>query len=103
MPELSKLDAAERLAEVVEKAAPYELEEIYAELFPEQQSTHSPVASDIARYIRMGIEAEEIVDLWNVVFPQDHHGITSRPTPFTTTKRRSISATDCPKLLPSSE
>ncbi|MHC5541359.1 hypothetical protein ACYOEI_24320 [Singulisphaera rosea] len=27
----------------------------------------------MARHIRDGLEAEEIVDLWNVVFPTDRH------------------------------
>ena len=32
-----------------------------------------PPASEIARQIRGGLEAEEIVDLWNVVFPEDRN------------------------------
>jgi hypothetical protein len=73
MPALSKNQAAERLAEVVEKAKATALAEIYAELFPEQPAVAPPCASDLARHIRSGLEAEEIVDLWNVVFPQDRN------------------------------
>jgi hypothetical protein len=73
MPALSKDEAAEKLAEGVEKAKPSNLAEIYAELFPEKPSSTPPVASDIAKHIRNGLEAEEIVDLWNVVFPEDRH------------------------------
>ncbi len=47
--------------------------EIYSELFPERSSPTSPPASEIARQIRGGLEAEEIVDLWNVVFPEDRN------------------------------
>lgn len=73
MPVLSRNAATERLATDVERARPSDLPEIYAELFPEGPRGTTPVASEIARLIRSGIEAEEIVDLWNVVFPEDHN------------------------------
>lgn len=73
MPALSRTEAAERLASGVERARPSDLPEIYAELFPERPPGSTPVASEIARLIRGGIEAEEMVDLWNVVFPEDRH------------------------------
>jgi hypothetical protein len=73
MPELSTHAAAARLAEVVEKSKANALGEIYAELFPEKCSPSSPDANDMARHIRNGLEAEEIVDLWNVVFPEDRN------------------------------
>jgi hypothetical protein len=73
MPAISKDEAAEKLAKGVEKARPIDLAEIYSELFPERPSPPSPVAGDIARHIRSGLEAEEIVDLWNVVFPEDRN------------------------------
>ena len=73
MPALSKVEAAEKLARVVEKAKPSTLVEIYAELFPDKPLPTSPVASEIVRHIRNGLEVEEIVDLWNVVFPDDHN------------------------------
>ena len=69
MPALSTNEAAERLAVAVESARPSDLPEIHAELFPEVPLTNPPVASELARHIRSGLEAEEIVDLWNVVFP----------------------------------
>ena len=49
------------------------LPEIYAELFPEGSPGAPAVASEIARQIRAGLEAEEMVDLWNVVFPEDRN------------------------------
>lgn len=73
MPELSTNEAAEKLARAVEQAKPGTLGEVYAELFPEKPSPSPPAASDIARQIRSGLEAEEIVDLWNVLFPDDHN------------------------------
>ncbi len=73
MPTISLPEAAERLAEGVEKANPSDLAEFYSELFPEELSPTPPVASDIAKHIRSGLEPEELVDLWNVVFPEDRH------------------------------
>ena len=73
MPAVSKVEAAERLAAGVERAKPSQLPEIYAELFPEGAPAAPPIASEIARHIRGGLEAEEIVDLWNVVFPEDRN------------------------------
>lgn len=72
MPALSTKEAAENLARAVEKAKPGTLREVYAELFPEEPSPIPLAAGDIARQIRSGLEAEEIVDLWNVLFPDDH-------------------------------
>lgn len=73
MPALSMAEAAEKLAKGVEKAKPTNLAEIHSELFPEEPRPASPVASEIVNHIREGLEAEEIVDLWNVVFPEDRH------------------------------
>ena len=73
MPSLSRDEATEKLARGVEKAKPTDLPEIYSELFPESSATAPTVASEIAKYIRSGLEAEEIVDLWNVVFPEDRN------------------------------
>jgi hypothetical protein len=73
MPALKKNQAVERLAQVVEKAKPTALVEIYAELFPEKPRATVLSAADLARHVRSGLEAEEIVDLWNVVFPADRN------------------------------
>lgn len=73
MPALSRDQAAEKLAEVVENAKPTALAEIYAELFPEKSAPAKPSAPELAVHIRSGLEAEEIVDLWNVVFPADRN------------------------------
>jgi hypothetical protein len=73
MPTLSRNEAAEKLARGVEKAKSSALPEIYSELFPEKVSACPPVAIELARHVRSGLEAEEIVDLWNVVFPEDRN------------------------------
>ena len=73
MPVLPTNEAAEKLASAVERAKTSTLEEIYSELFPDQTSSTMPAACDIVRHIRGGLAAEEIVDLWNVVFPEDRN------------------------------
>lgn len=71
MPAVSTHEAAERLAECVELAKPAVLPEIYAELFPEKPAPATLSAANLAQQVRSGLEAEELVDLWNVVFPED--------------------------------
>jgi hypothetical protein len=73
MPALSKIEAVEKLANIAGQAKQSALIEIYAELFPEAPLTTSPDAKEIVRCIRGGLEVEEIVDLWNVIFPEDRH------------------------------
>lgn len=71
MPTIPTAEAAEKLAKNVEQARPHILTEIYNELFPRETMPASTTASGLAEYIRNGLEPEEIVDLWNVVFPRD--------------------------------
>lgn len=73
MPALSTHEAAERLAKVVETARPTILSEIKAELFPEKPAAGALSAADLVKYVRTDIEAEELVSLWNVVFPADRN------------------------------
>lgn len=75
MPVIPKKEAAERLAEAVEKASSDDLVEFYGELFPENSlpdvsgAKAAILAKELAAHIRGGIEPEEVVDLWHVVFP----------------------------------
>jgi hypothetical protein len=73
MPAISTAEATEKLARGVEGAKVSHLAEIFSELFPEDAVPDSLIADDIVRHIRDGLAAEEIVDLWNVVFPEDRH------------------------------
>lgn len=73
MPAVSTNEAAERLAKVVEKAKLNTLTEIYAELFPDKPAVAVQSAADLAQHVRSGLDAEELVDLWNVVFPADRN------------------------------
>ncbi len=73
MPAIEKSLAAEKLAEFVEKSNPSTLAAIYAEIYPEQSIPATLSATDIARHVRDELLAEEIVDLWNVIFPADRN------------------------------
>ena len=70
MHEISLADAAERIAAFAEGAAPDYLAELAGELTPERPRREGVCAADLARRIRGGLEAEELVDLWNVAFPR---------------------------------
>lgn len=81
MSTIVKQQAISELAKAVGKACPDDLAEIYNELFPEAPITEdetkqnpSAVARRIAAHIDGGLEVEEILDLWNVVFPS-HRGV----------------------------
>lgn len=73
MPSIPISEAAEKVAEQVGRLGPSHLIEVYAELHPTRPVGPAPSAEVIAQQIRDGLEAEEIVDLWNVVFPRDRH------------------------------
>jgi hypothetical protein len=79
MPAITTDRAVHLLTEAVEKAPPDDLVEIYNELFPEEPTTESaarnapgPLVQRAAGHISRGLEIEEILDLWNVVFPEHH-------------------------------
>lgn len=77
MPVIPRSEAVERLAKAVERAPSEDLVEIYGELYPEKSppAVSGPKAESLAKRmasrIREGVEPEEIVDLWNVIFPSD--------------------------------
>ena len=67
-------EAVERLAKAVELSSPDHLLQIYTELHPANPypdvtgEKAGRLAKELAAAIRKGIEPEEVVDLWNVVF-----------------------------------
>ncbi len=79
MSAIRKSEAVEKLAAAVSTASCDTLAEIYTELFPERQAPDvsgargKAVTEELVRYVRNGLEPEEIVALWNVVFPADRH------------------------------
>jgi hypothetical protein len=79
MPAVSKGEAVDRIVKAVEQAPADDLAEIYTELFSDRQAPDATgpalarLVTQIVDHIRQGIEPEEIVDLWNVVFPEDRN------------------------------
>ena len=76
MAAIKKKEAEDRLAEVVKCANLDDLVEIHNEVFPEEPITGDQINEDpsvlsekIVAHIDSGLEVEEILDLWNVVFP----------------------------------
>ncbi len=76
MTTITKQQAIDRLAEAVKKAHRDDLVEIHNELFPEHpviedagKESDSALVAKIVAHIDGGLEVEEILDLWNVVFP----------------------------------
>jgi len=79
MSAVPKQEAIERLANAVEKAASDDLVQYFTELHPADPlpdvtgTGAGLLAEQLAAEIRAGIEPEEVVDLWNVVFPADRY------------------------------
>lgn len=76
MATIPRLEAIGRLTQAVEAAGVDDLVEIYNELFPEGPINGDNTSADrpalvnkIVAHIASGLEVEEIVDLWNVIFP----------------------------------
>lgn len=76
MPAITKKKAVEALVTEVEKAHADDLVEIHNELFPSEPTTEAEVGHDllalrakILEHIKGGLEVEEILDLWGVIFP----------------------------------
>ncbi len=77
MPAISAFEAVETLIRAVEAMSSDDLREFYNELFPSESSVPaSPGNGDAAdrsmiiERLKRGIEIEEILDLWNVAFPE---------------------------------
>jgi hypothetical protein len=82
MPAVSRERAVELLTEAVKRAPADDLVEISYELFPETPvsedeaaKNRSALVDQIVGHMSNGLEAEEIVDLWNVIFPE-HWGVS---------------------------
>jgi hypothetical protein len=77
MPDLSPREAVEKLIEAVGRMNPDDLLDFHNELFPrERRSELSPPDSGVGdrrkilEYLGRGLEIEEILDFWNVAFPE---------------------------------
>jgi hypothetical protein len=71
MPSLPESEAVESLACAVEQATPSVLAEVEAELFPPAGQLGIRIGPDLAAAIRGGLAPEVLVELWNVLRPQD--------------------------------
>jgi hypothetical protein len=76
MAEIARDQAVQRLTQALPPMGPDDLAEVYNELFPTQPATVNQARQERARlldritdHIRLGLQPEEIVALWNVVFP----------------------------------
>lgn len=72
MPDLNCHDAGERLASAIQAASAGTLREIASDLLTESHAEPARLADELAATVRRGVEPELLVDLWNVVFPEDH-------------------------------
>lgn len=77
MATITTQNALERITEAVGKAHPDDLAEIYNELFPEAPATEDSAKANrtvllerIVKHIDSGLEVQEVLDLWNVIFPR---------------------------------
>jgi hypothetical protein len=78
MAQISRQQAVQKLAHEVASMRPDDLAEVYNELFPGQPTTEdqarqnkSRLLDRISDHIHRGLQPEEIVDLWSVVFSKD--------------------------------
>ena len=79
MPEITRDQAVQRLVPEIASMGPGDLAEVYNELFPTEPTTleqarqnRSRVLGRVNDHINQGLYPEEIVSLWNVVFPKDY-------------------------------
>lgn len=78
MPVVSTDEALDLLTKQVEdKLGSDDLLEVYNELFPDNPYTEEeveddawPLSEQITDYINRGLEAEEIIELWSLIFPK---------------------------------
>ena len=77
MATVPKKQAVEQLRQAVGVAGADDLVEIYNELFPEKPTNLSEVERNpstfvkrILAHIDSGLEVQEILDLWNVIYPK---------------------------------
>ena len=78
MAAIKKDQALSKLTAAIHAMRPDEIADVYNELFPENPSRPSEINGDLPKfekkifdYIEKGLEVEEILDLWRVVFPKD--------------------------------
>jgi hypothetical protein len=74
MSEIAVSEATLKLSDAIRGMGENDLIEVYGELFPEQPTPEGGIESTkekVFDYLHHGLEIEEVLDLWNVVFPKD--------------------------------
>lgn len=78
MPTINVDVATEKLSHAVEEMHADDLLQVYNELFPDKPVAEDEASCDVGSLVKQivdhisgGLEPEEVVDLWNVVFPRD--------------------------------
>ena len=78
MPAIKKDQAISKLTAAIHDLQSDDIVDVYNELFPEYPSDATSVKRDLPGFqkrifdhIDLGLEAEEILDLWRVLFPKD--------------------------------
>jgi hypothetical protein len=77
MPTIAKAEAVEKLTQAARGMGLDDLMDFHNELFPEDQIAEldqdngcATVRQKVLDYLGRGIEVEELLDLWNVAFPE---------------------------------
>jgi uncharacterized Fe-S radical SAM superfamily protein PflX len=73
VPIITRKTAIELLAKAIEQASPDDLADFHNELFPEnpvEPDQAVRLAEKVLAHVTNGLEVDELLDLWPVVFPQ---------------------------------
>lgn len=78
MSAITKEQAVQRISAEIERFGRDDLVETHNELFPDAppgsaETDETRLIAAIRDHIRRGLEIEELVDLWHVVFPKDRN------------------------------
>lgn len=81
MPVLARDQVIELLTKAVEELLPPDdLLQVHNELFPDDQVTReeldaddTPAIEDILNYINSDLAVEDLLDLWNLIYPKHRH------------------------------
>lgn len=80
MPTITRTEAVSRMSAAIKASGSDDLVEVHNELFPEAPHSADETNLDVNELmtgirsrIQSGLATEEIVDLWNVVFPGDRN------------------------------
>jgi hypothetical protein len=76
MPTITIEAAVERIGSQIQQFGRNDLVEVYNEVFPHDPVTmggdieDARLLADVMNHVQEGLEVEEVIDLWNVVFPE---------------------------------